>query len=73
VSQREPEVPRAIPPLIPGAPRGASASIRCDNGAVYDRFENVDDVGRRWRWERRDGCGPREPWGSVEPVQVELL
>ena len=73
---REPDIPHVIPPLIPGAPRGASASIRCDNGAVYDRFENADDgplQSRRWRWERREGCGPRETWGSPVAVQESLL
>ena len=70
---REPDIPHVITPLIAGAPRGASASIRCDNGAVYDRFENADDAGRRWRWERRQGCGPRDPWGAVVEVQESLL
>lgn len=72
-SHREPDVPHVIPPLITGAPRGASASVRCENGAVYDRFVVADDTGRRWRWERRAGCGPREPWGSAAEVQGELL
>lgn len=75
--QREPEIAHVTPPLIAGAPRGASASIRCDNGAVYDRFDDGDGgplQSRRWRWERREGCGPRDPWGSVlGGVQGSLL
>lgn len=69
-SYREPEVPHVIPPIIQGAPRGASASVRCENGAIYDRFEEPNNTTCRWQWERRPGTGPEV---AAVAVQAELL